>query len=466
MAARSESLRGTGAVAQENARPGDEGWWGWKGSADAIEGFAWPVGVRPGERLGLHVSAAPAARWRARIFRLGWYDGVGAREVGVLPASGDLAALAQAAPPPDPGTGWVATGWPQSASLVVPEDWVSGVYVAVLQLTTGPHAGVQTGVRFVVRQALGAPPADLLVQQPTNTAQAYNHWGGKSLYESNSSEGIPAVKVSYLRPYPPLKEANLNARWPFAYDVPLLRYLEREGVDVAYTTNVDTHREPWSLLTHRAVMTSGHDEYWTREMRDGFEDARDAGVHLACMGANTCYWQIRHEDDLATIVEYRHASRDPVVDRSTLSIKFRDLEPPRPECRLLGVQYQEGLAPQSERRDYVVTEEAAGHPWLEGTGLTPGDVFGGLVGYEWDGLQEGDIVPGTTALLHCEDEIANADVTHYTAPSGAHVFAAGSLQFAWGLDGWGHDRTPHPGLQRLVRNGLDAMGVGRMGDGR
>ncbi len=456
-------LTGENPVAVENGKAGDEGWWGWKDAGPAIEAYAWPMSLRPGERLGLHVSAAPAARWKARVHRLGWYGGVGGRRVGVIPASGDAAALARDAPPPDSETGIVDAGWPVCESFVVPEDWVSGVYVAILELTTGPHAGSATAVRFVVRPALAAKPADLLVIQPTNTAQAYNSWGGKTLYESTSTDGVPAVKVSYTRPFPPLRDANLNARWPFVYDLPLLRYLEREGFDVAYGTNVDTQREPWTLLVHRAVMTSGHDEYWTREIRDAFDGARDAGVHLAFMGANTGYWQIRFEDDERTIVEYRHAGRDPVLDRGTMTVRFRDLEPPRPECLLLGVQYQEGMAPPSERRDYTVVSDALGDLWMAGTGFAAGDVLPGLVGYEWDGLQESAIIPGTTAFLHCEDELANADVTRYTAASGAHVLACGSLQFAWGLDGWGHDRKADPRLQRFLRNALGAMDVGHAG---
>src|SRR4029077_7949844 len=114
----------------------------------------------------------------------------------------------------------------------------------------------------------------------------YNNWGGKSLYTSNSTAEEGAVKVSFDRPSAAWWQANLNARWPFPWDYQLLRFLEREGFDVTYTTDIDTHREPWSLFGHRLLMTSGHDEYWTREMRDAFEALLRAGVNLACMGAN------------------------------------------------------------------------------------------------------------------------------------------------------------------------------------
>ena len=58
---------------------------------------------------------------------------------------------------------------------------------------------------------------------------------------------MPAVKVSFDRPIPPWHDANLNARWPFIWDIQLIRFLEREGYDVAYTTDLDTHREPWEI---------------------------------------------------------------------------------------------------------------------------------------------------------------------------------------------------------------------------
>ena len=133
--------------------------------------------------------------------------------------------------------------------------------------------------------------------------QAYNGWGGKSLYPNSSTNGV-AADQGLLRP------AVRRDVFP-RYEINLLRFLEREGYDVSYTTDVDTHRDPAELTGHRLVIVSGHDEYWSKEMRDAFEAARDAGTNLAFMGADIGDWQIRYEDAERTIVEYRNADARP-----------------------------------------------------------------------------------------------------------------------------------------------------------
>ena len=154
---------------------------------------------------------------------------------------------------------------------------MSGYYLAELIITSGPDAGRRRHVQFTVR-APDASPTAILVVVPVNTIQAYNKWGGKSLYNSGSI-GPRANRVSFDRPTNP---QDLSSDL-FRHEYHLIRFLEREGYDVSYATNVDVHRDPSQLLDHSMVMTAGHDEYWTKEMRDGFEVARDAGVHLSFM---------------------------------------------------------------------------------------------------------------------------------------------------------------------------------------
>lgn len=448
---------GESPSAAENRLAGDGEWWaGEKATAGAIEGYtSWPS-VEPGGRLELHVSTRPAARYRVTIHRLGWYGGAGGRIVAVHPPQGSAQGLPREAPPIEPGPSLPSCEWPVTDSIPVGADWASGQYVARLVLAGGELDGHVAFVPFVVR----APRewrADVLVQMPVTTAHAYNNWGGKSLYPSNSSEGEAAVRVSFERPFPTWHEANLNARWPFVWDVQLVRFLEREGYDVAYTTDLDTHREPWRLLGHPLVMTSGHDEYWSREMRDAFEAVRESGAGVACMGANTCYWQARFEDGERTMAEYRRPVADPEPDPALKTQRFRDLDPPRPECLLWGVQYQDGIAKPSEPRDYHLAESCLGDPWLEGTGFERGATLEGLVGYEWDALREGMEPDGATVFFHHEGEPSNADAVRHRTPAGGIVFAAGSLQFSWGLDDWAQPGRADPRLQRFARNGLDEM---------
>ncbi len=349
-------------IAEENARAGTTDWWPARHAPHgAIEAYTRQVSVRPGGRIELCVSTRPAARYRLAVFRLGWYHGDGAR---LVHAGAPTAGIPRAAPSPDPDTGLCAAGWPVTESLYIPAEWTPGQYVAQLTLTSGRHAGAGALVPFIVRRGAGAPAA-LLVQTGVNTTQAYNHWGGKSLYPSNSSDQAPAVKVSFDRPLPAWDEANLNARAPFHYDLAVIRFLERQGYDVGYQTNVDTHREPWTLLTATALVCAGHDEYWTFETRRGFEQARDAGIHLAFLGANQCYWQARYEDQERTLVEYRSKRNDPIKDPARKTVQWRDLDRPRPESRLLGVRYAGGITSTDELLSYEVVPGAELDRWGE-----------------------------------------------------------------------------------------------------
>ena len=109
---------------------------------------------------------------------------------------------------------------------------------------------------FVVRD--DARVSDLLFQSSVSTMQAYNGWGGKSLYPFNSS-GPQAARVSFDRPYGAGAGFTEFQRWEY----PTIRFLEREGYDVTYCTDVDTHAQPDMLVKHRAFLSVGHDEYWS-----------------------------------------------------------------------------------------------------------------------------------------------------------------------------------------------------------
>jgi hypothetical protein len=442
------------SIAAENARAGSAGWWGSPHAPpEAIEAYTAQPSVVAGDALALCVSTRPAARYVARVYRLGWYGGAGGRLMATLPGN---VGLVRHAPAPDPATGIVRAGWPVTDVVLSDEEWLSGQYAIVLELTTGPHAGSASRVPFVVR-ALPGEPAPVLVQTPINTAQAYNHWGGKCLYDSNSTDEIAAVKVSFDRPVLSWDAANLNSHAPFAYELPLIRWLEREGFEVAYQTDVDTHRDPSTLVGPKLLISAGHDEYWTREMRDGFDDALARGVSLAFMGANTCYWQSRYEDAERTIVEYRRAARDPEPDPALKTVRFRDLRPARAERELIGQQYDGGIVKPRDARAFRFLPGFAADGWAEGTELDCEVELQRLVGYEWDTLDETHVPPGCVRILRCEDAPVPADCIRWTAASGSRVFAAGSLGLVWGLDDWASPGTADARLQRVLARGLREM---------
>ncbi len=448
---------GTGPVASENARAGTPGWQLPAASAGAIEGYTSQLSALRGEAISFHVSTQPAQGYRILVYRLGWYAGVGARLVACLPACSGAQELGapQPTPAPDPSTGEVIARWPVTDTLTIDPAWTSGYYLAQLVLTTGPELGRCYPVFFVVREAPGRA-AEYLVQVPVNTWEAYNGWGGKSLYRFNSTQGVPANRVSFDRPF---AWGGFGQPAPFTWEIQLVRFLEREGYDVGYQTDVDTDAAPQSLVLHRAVIAAGHGEYWTKGMRDAFDAARDVGTNLAFMGANTGYWQVRYEDGGRTIVGYKSLA-DPYPDPALRTALFRDLG--RPECELLGVEHLSGMG----HADYSVNPAAAGDPWFAGTGLTGGSVLPYLVGSEFDAIPTfmpaPCAKPGLVDLLQYRGPLGNADAVGYTAPSGARVFASGSAQFSWGLDGFGTSGRgappPDARLQQLVRNLLADLG--------
>lgn len=442
---------GANAVAVENRRPGSRAWRIRLAPPGTVAGYSSEVSVAPGGTLNLHVSTSQRLAYRVQIYRIGWYGGTGGRLVACVPGCRtDRVGIAQPVPPPETATGLLRLSWPVTDSVAIGDRWVSGYYLANLVVARGRLAGRGTFVPFVVR-APARRNAVILVQAAVNTWQAYNSWGGRSLYWNHT--GVGDDHVSFDRPYDPSgapREGARMANLPQAWEFPLVRFLERYGYDVSYTTDVDTDRDPSELLRHRLVLTAGHDEYWTKTIRDAFERARDAGVNLAFMGANTGYWQMRYQDDRRTIVEYRTADRDPEPDPALKTIKFRELVPPRPECTLIGVQWGEiGDA------DYTAVGAASTppDPWFAGTGFQPNDVLPGLVGYEYDTISDGCKTPPLTQLFKAAPpNHLSAYAVRYIDPSGAYVFASGSIRFATGLDPLAGRGDPR--LRRFMRNAL------------
>jgi hypothetical protein len=452
-------------VQVENAKPGTAGWLRPSAGGRVIEGYASAASALPGDSVPLHVSTVPAARYRVVVYRLGWYQGLGARRIACLPSCAtDEQGSPRAVPAPDPNTGRLDAGWPVTDTLQVPRDAVSGYYLVEFVLTSGPETGAEALTYVVVRAPAGRV-SNALVQVPVNTWQAYNDWGGKSLYDNLSTNGRRANRVAFERPY---DWAPVPGGQPLEWEYPLVRFLERTGYDVSYQTDVDTDADPASLLRHRLVITAGHGEYWTKTIRDAFEAARDSGGNLAFLGANTGYWQVRYEDSGQTIVAYKSRS-DPEPDPALKTTMFRDLVPPRYECELLGIQSQ-GVALNWPPSDYAVVGGAVSDQWMRGTGFRPGDVLRGIVSVESDTIPGNQTAASScghalTVFFHHEtgsDKSGNADAVRYTAPSGARVFASGSHTFAWGLDDFSGNPDETHGLadarlQRFARNALDDL---------
>jgi len=427
-------LAAANVITEENARPGTDQWNVHNRAVNGeIEGYASATSVAPGETIRMYVNTVDP-EYTIEVFRMGWYGGAGGRR---MTDAVRRSAVKQTIPTPDPVTGLIECDWSDPYSLTIPEDWISGVYLAKL---TALPSDLGSWIIFVVR-APASRNAPYLVQTSVTTYQAYNNWGGKSLYDFNSTGGR-AFKVSFDRPYARKSGA---ADFLLGYEYPMVRFFEREGYDVAYTTDIDTHERGDELLRHAAFLDIGHDEYWTAEMRDAVERARDAGVNLAFFAANTCYWRIQLEEDDRVIA----ISKDP----STL---WRSS---RPEDELVGTMFT--YTPVSG--DVVIGDTS--HWVFAGTGLKSGDRLGGLLGYEAD-RSTASAYPGTIILtrspfVHEDGTPDESNMTIYTARSGALVFATGTIYWAFGVDDYNlalrSFAPPNEAAKQITRNVLDHM---------
>ena len=351
-------------IVAENCRPGNpREEWDVNAEGDPeIQGFATDMSVNLGETVQLKVKTH-SSRYRIDIYRMGWYEGSGARLIETIRPS---VPLPQAQPTCRVHTGmrFVDCGnWHVSASWQVPADGVSGVYVARLvreddepepwqvegerffptqRPLAGPHAYGANGlgalrdalvekrashVLFVVRDDAGR--SDVLVQTSDPTWVAFNRYGGASLYGSWSvvdgggaggNERSRGYMASYNRPITN-RLGNISDQF-FNAEYPLVRWLERNGYDVSYFAGVDTDRRGEQIRDHQVFISGGHDAYWTRAQREHVAAARDSGVHLAFMGGGVSMWKARYLSSLApsetpyrTLVSFRetiaHGKLDP-----------------------------------------------------------------------------------------------------------------------------------------------------------
>jgi hypothetical protein len=332
----------------------------------------------------------------------------------------------------------------------IPPGAVSGYYEAKLEIVSGAHAGAVGSVPLIVRQSQRAAPSVVLVQVPVNTWEAYNPWGGKSLYQFNTSHH--AVEVSFDRPYDQQMFYNMVTN----LELPWVRFLERSGIDVSYQADVDTDEDPGSLPHHRLVFSIGHDEYWTQRMRDAFNRALALSTNLM-FGSDSADWRMRYGAGRRAIVEWRDPSVDPVRNWRLDNGFFSSFG--EPECQLMAVQHQ--WAAQRDLTKPPTSYTVVGprsDPWLAAAGLVSGDVIPGVVGYEWDSLVpgcfSGRVVPLMTTLLPGSDGVTHrVDMVRATAPSGGRVFAMGTMELAWALDGL-DGRSPNPQLVAFVKAAL------------
>ncbi len=385
-----------------------------------------------------------------------------------------------------------------TATWQVPAGATSGIYIA--KPTRTADTTKASHIVFVVRD--DTSHSDILVQTSDTTWQAYNPYGGYNLYTgSDGSLDSNAWKVSYNRPFT-TRGAEEGENWLFNSEYPMVSWLERNGYDVSYSTHIDTGLHPERLLDHKVFMSSGHDEYWSQAQRDSVTNARDHGVNLAFFSGNEVYWHIRYEDSLLgssgdqrTMVVYKEGSLAPSPEgehrRCYLNFScdpssewtglWRETTTDGPSSSIGAPEnaLTGQISWRNNTSDITVPNDYASLRFWRNTSvaaLTAGQtatLVSGSLGYEWSPQYEQYMgyYPAGRVLLSSTNAVstfAGVDTHHlslYRAASGALVFGAGTVQWAWGLDSH-HDRTAtqgssaaDPAMQQATVNLLADMGA-------
>ena len=464
---------------QNTGAPASE--WDVFGAGDStIQGFATEISVNRGQTVRFKVKT-DASAYQIAIYRLGYYNGLGARRITTIAPSAQLPQT-QPACITAPSTGLIDCGnWAESASWLVPTTATSGIYIARL---SRPYTGGASHIVFVVRD--DASHSDLLFQTSDTTWQAYNQYGGNSLYVgAPGTSPTRAYKVSYNRPLTTRGTTASNS--VFNAEYPMVRWLEANGYDVSYLAGVDTDRSGAALAskTHKVFLSVGHDEYWSAAQRTNVENARAAGVHLAFFSGNELFWKVRWESSIdgaatpyRTLVSYKETHANAVIDPQdppTWTGTWRDprFSPPadggRPENALTGTIFTTQCCQAQFPSITVPAAAAAMRFWRNtsiaangGGALVPrvsgsGVFAGGVLGYEFDedldnGVRPAGLITLSSTTTNVDQRLQDYGTTYapgtsthsltlYRHSSGALVFGAGTVQWSWGLDN-NHERLP------------------------
>jgi hypothetical protein len=350
----------------------------------------------------------------------------------------------------------VETAWKPSLTVTTDAAWPPGQYLFKLVASSG----FQSYVPLTIRD--DASRAAYLVDSDVTTWQAYNLYGGYDLYQGPSGR---SRIVSFDRPY-----ALGDGSGDFlGNEFHVVSLVESLGLDVAYSTDVDVHEHPDQVLDHRAFISLGHDEYYSLAMRNGLQAARDHGVNLMFLGANAIYRHIRFEPSALGPnrheVDYKDAKEDPLNGKNgadTTPAAWRYPPNNNPESTIIGNYYQCNPVVA----DMVISDPSS---WIfAGTGVTAGQHLSGVVGTEYDhydpkapGPRNVDVA--ARSPLVCQGRPDYADMTYYSAASGAGVFASGTLLWIPKLDP--NCAMPCPGrvVTRVTENLLAAFGAGPAG---
>ena len=493
---------------------------------EVVTGYCWPQSVGSGERVGLHMASAAGRPVRVEVAR------VGARREVVFRRD------AVAADEHDTPTNASSEGcaWPVALTLDVDPAWRSGYYEVLMEIDVGEKVRRDYAF-FVVRPS----HARIVMALTTNTWHAYNDFGGQNLYTGGTHVSMQRpMSAGYLYKPPgkgrrvtgtgapdPQNAAHVgyiqinhlssyagSAGWP-DWELPFIAWAEREGFEIGVCANADLEEHPEVLDGASLYLSVGHDEYWSRGMRDCVEAFIANGGNAAFFSGNTSLWQVRIEGDQRDVmVGYKNFFKnDPLMGterEAEVTTFWSDVIVGRPENSLTGVSFTRGGYHRIGRNVAAglggYTVHRAGHWILDGTGLGYGDVLGAratVVGYECDGCvftyRDGLPCPtgedGTPPTFEIIGTCPTQHFTHETAPRppkpgepselqyiaarvfgtrdpeamerirhghavlGAYTNEAGSTVVTSGSTDWAHGLAERdPQIEQITRNVLTRLG--------
>ncbi len=466
-----------------------------------IQGFATDISVNQGGTVFFKINT-PARAYTINIYRMGYYQGNGARKVATITPSVTLPQT-QPACFKDNTVGLVDCGnWAVSAQWQVPANATSGIYFAHLKRT---DTGGDSHIVFIVRN--DSSNSNILFQASDETWQAYNYYGNGSLYGPASptfDTTTRSYKVSYNRPFSTRSFQQESNTFVFGAEFPMVQWLESNGYDVTYFTGIDAARSGSLIKNHKVYMDAGHDEYWSGPHRANVQAARDAGVNLAFFSGNEIFWKTRLENSYdgtntpnRTLVCYKETLAFAKIDpTATWTGTWRDpsFSPPsdggKPENNLSGTLFMvNGTGPDNPGNQAIKVPSADGKMrfWRNSAvaTLASGATYtmpSGTLGYEWDmdvdngARPAGAFQMSTTTYPMTSDLLLDYGGTYgagtaihhlmmYRAASGALVFGAGTVNWSWGLNS-NHDNPygftnpdPDTNMQQATVNLFADMGV-------
>jgi hypothetical protein len=391
----------------------------------AITGYASATSVYPNDQLSFCCSSDAGTVSADFTFeRIG---------DGALPETINAQVVLQA---PPPAKAWEGFNWAPSAVFIVPDPWPTGLYRV--------SANGAWIADFVVRPL--QPTSRILLQICFNTENAYCDVGGNNLYWKGpplKKSSSRAEKVSFDRP-----------GIEIGGEIPFINWLKSKNINVDYCSSVDLTDPSVLENNYDLLLIAGHSEYWSKEARDQVERFVRNGGNVAVFGGNTCYRQVRFEQNNRLMVFYKYASNDPMlgVDNDRVTVAFNQNPVCRPPNSLLGIGFADGGGrwgdPDESLRNEVYAIRTPDHWVFEGVAAaTLGDNLG-LMGYETDAAPIVDEPEGYARALTtestpiCFTPLATADMRATWQKAGKAGMSTVGLHvrngtvFAAGTVGW------------------------------